>query len=140
MKQLSSIFIRNITIHTETEVLQGGSLLLQDGKITGIYAEGEQPESYPAPLKIIEGNGLLAIPGFIDGHIHGANGADVMDATEEALDKMAEVLPKEGTTSFLATTVTQSPKILSVRYKMSPNIPISLDKLKLSVYILKDRS
>ncbi|MFC0299963.1 N-acetylglucosamine-6-phosphate deacetylase [Virgibacillus soli] len=110
MKQLSSIFIRNITIHTETEVLQGGSLLLQDGKITGIYAEGEQPESYPAPLKIIEGNGLLAIPGFIDGHIHGANGADVMDATEEALDKMAEVLPKEGTTSFLATTVTQSPE------------------------------
>jgi N-acetylglucosamine-6-phosphate deacetylase len=48
------------------------------------------------------------LPGFIDVHIHGANGADVMDASEEALDTMATSLPREGTTSFLATTMTQS--------------------------------
>src|SRR5699024_7740738 len=39
-------------------------------------------------------------------------GADVMDATEEALDIMAAVLPEEGTTSFLATTITQAPENL----------------------------
>src|SRR5699024_11380797 len=50
------------------------------------------------------------IPGFIDGHIHGAAGAQVMDATEDALDTMASVLPQEGTTSFLATTITQAPE------------------------------
>lgn len=33
---------------------------------------------------------------------------DVMDGTDEALDTIAEALPKEGTTSFLATTITQS--------------------------------
>lgn len=48
------------------------------------------------------------VPGFIDVHIHGADGADVMDATSEALAKMAAVLPKEGTTSFLATTITST--------------------------------
>src|SRR5699024_1468312 len=42
--------------------------------------------------------------------IHGAAGADVMDATKDALDTMASVLPKEGTTSFLATTITQAPE------------------------------
>jgi N-acetylglucosamine-6-phosphate deacetylase len=47
------------------------------------------------------------LPGMIDVHIHGANGADVMDGTAEALETMAEALPKEGTTSFLATTMTQ---------------------------------
>src|SRR5690625_659306 len=55
---------------------------------------------------------MSVIPGFIDGHIHGAAGADVMDATEEALDTMAAVLPEEGTTSFLATTITQAPENL----------------------------
>lgn len=47
------------------------------------------------------------VPGFIDVHIHGIAGADVMDATPEALTTMAKALPAEGTTSFLATTMTQ---------------------------------
>lgn len=33
-----------------------------------------------------------------------------MDATEKALDTMAGALPAEGTTSFLATTITQAPE------------------------------
>ncbi len=48
------------------------------------------------------------LPGFIDTHIHGAGGADTMDATPEALAAMADTLVKEGTTSFLATTMTAS--------------------------------
>ncbi|WP_374049858.1 N-acetylglucosamine-6-phosphate deacetylase [Neobacillus sp. PS3-34] len=47
------------------------------------------------------------VPGFIDVHIHGAAGADTMDATLEALGTIASALPNEGTTSFLATTITQ---------------------------------
>jgi N-acetylglucosamine-6-phosphate deacetylase len=50
---------------------------------------------------------LRMIPGMIDIHIHGANGADTMDATKEALDVMTSTLPKEGTTSFLAMTMTE---------------------------------
>ncbi|WP_257349019.1 N-acetylglucosamine-6-phosphate deacetylase [Pseudalkalibacillus decolorationis] len=57
------------------------------------------------------------IPGMIDVHIHGAGGSDVMDATSEALETMAKLLPEEGTTSFLATTIT-SPK---------PNIEAALE-------------
>lgn len=49
------------------------------------------------------------VPGFVDVHIHGANGSDVMDGTETALQTMASFLPGEGTTSFLATTMTQHP-------------------------------
>lgn len=49
-----------------------------------------------------------AIPGLIDLHIHGVNGSDVMDGTVEALANITETLPSEGTTSFLATTITQS--------------------------------
>ncbi len=50
--------------------------------------------------------GLYLVPGFIDEHIHGANGTDTMDATIEALENIAISLPQEGVTSFLATTMT----------------------------------
>ncbi|MGM0900615.1 MAG: hypothetical protein ACQEXB_05835 [Bacillota bacterium] len=45
--------------------------------------------------------------GYVPCFIHGVTGADVVDATHEALDLMAKTLPGEGATSFLATTMTQ---------------------------------
>lgn len=52
--------------------------------------------------------GAIVLPGFVDQHVHGAGGADAMDGTVEALSTIAETLAKEGTTSFLATTMSQS--------------------------------
>ncbi len=51
---------------------------------------------------------VVVVPGFIDQHIHGAGGADAMDGTVEALQTIANSVVAEGTTSFLATTMTQS--------------------------------
>ena len=50
----------------------------------------------------------IVLPGFIDQHIHGAGGSDAMDGTREALSTIANTIAAEGTTSFLATTMTQS--------------------------------
>ncbi|WLR43041.1 N-acetylglucosamine-6-phosphate deacetylase [Bacillus carboniphilus] len=57
---------------------------------------------FPSNFKII--------PGRIDLHLHGAGGADAMDGTHKSLSKMAKQLVKEGTTSFLPTTMTTSNK------------------------------
>ncbi len=43
----------------------------------------------------------IVLPGFIEPHIHGAVGADVMDDADGALDTLAAHLPREGVTSFL---------------------------------------
>ena len=40
----------------------------------------------------------MVIPGFIDQHIHGANGADHMDASQDAL-KTSQTFCKRGTTA-----------------------------------------
>lgn len=98
------LYIKNAAIYTENLGTVPGSLLIENGKIEKIHASTEAP----ADAKVINGTGLKLIPGFIDSHIHGAAGADVMDATEAALDTMASILPAEGTTGFLATTITQS--------------------------------
>ncbi|QKY69954.1 N-acetylglucosamine-6-phosphate deacetylase [Lentibacillus sp. CBA3610] len=106
----NDVYIKNAAIFTEEDGVINGSLVIEETKIKAIHMEEQTP---PDDVTVIDGEGLNLIPGFIDGHIHGAAGADVMDATEEALDTMAGALPEEGTTSFLATTITQSPQNIS---------------------------
>ncbi len=72
------------------------NIYVNNGKIS--FATGEKV--------IINPNAKYIVPGFIDQHIHGGGGADTMDNSDEALTKFAQTLPKEGTTSFLPTTMT----------------------------------
>jgi len=106
---MDKLLIKQVHIHTENGILEQASLFIEDGKIKDIYQKDDTPH-VPEDIQVVNGENLHAIPGFIDGHIHGAAGSDVMDATTEALDNIATALPKEGTTSFLATTITQSPE------------------------------
>lgn len=56
--------------------------------------------------EVIELDGEYLVPGFIDVHIHGYEGSDVMDATPEALETISKGIVKNGVTSFLPTTMT----------------------------------
>ncbi|MBR3804434.1 MAG: N-acetylglucosamine-6-phosphate deacetylase [Clostridia bacterium] len=75
----------------------------ENGKIAKIGAEvSEEIISLP--------ENAIVVPGFIDEHIHGAFGADAMDGSVKALSDIANAVASEGTTGFLATTMTQSPE------------------------------
>ena len=100
-----TILISTITIADSVNDSFVGDVFLEDGKI--IEAAPAISKAADAHIEAAGKNWTL-VPGFIDVHIHGAAGYDVMDATLEALSGIAAVLPKEGTTSFLATTMTQS--------------------------------
>jgi N-acetylglucosamine-6-phosphate deacetylase len=50
-------------------------------------------------------NALYIVPGFIDVHVHGGGGFDTMDGVE-GIRGMATFHAKHGTTSLLATTIT----------------------------------
>ena len=52
----------------------------------------------------------IVLPGFVDQHIHGAGGSDGMDGSVEDIAVIADTIAGEGTTSFLVTTMTQSPE------------------------------
>jgi N-acetylglucosamine-6-phosphate deacetylase len=56
--------------------------------------------------RVFDYPGTTLAPAFLDVHIHGAAGHDVMEATPEALDAIGRFLASHGTCSFLATTVT----------------------------------
>ena len=78
-------------------------VLLFDQEIIKIADKIESQE-----VDIIDANGAYVSAGFIDLHIHGSGGADVMDATPDALEIISNTLLQTGTTSFLATTMTMS--------------------------------
>ncbi len=65
--------------------------------------------SLPAGAAEIDADDRTAIPGFIDIHIHGAGGRDVMEGTGDALGAVTRKVSEFGTTSLLATTVTAAP-------------------------------
>nr|WP_051331142.1 N-acetylglucosamine-6-phosphate deacetylase [Aneurinibacillus terranovensis] len=97
----------------EDSIIENGYLLIEGQTIQDIGPLDEMPSKYrPFPTMQI-GADQIILPGFIDVHIHGAAGSDVMDATPHALQTIAEALPKEGTTSFLATTITQSEEAIA---------------------------
>ncbi|PNZ69492.1 N-acetylglucosamine-6-phosphate deacetylase [Staphylococcus croceilyticus] len=100
---MSNYVITNGRIYTEEQVIENGYLVVEDGKISDIQ-EGE----YTGDLQQVDAKGQNVLPGFIDIHIHGGYGEDAMDASYEGLKHLAEQLLSEGTTTFLATTMTQS--------------------------------
>lgn len=98
------MLIINGKLYLEETVIENGYIHILDDKIVSI---GDMLNA-PQDEEVIDAKGQNVLPGFIDQHIHGANGADNMDATEKAVQTIATFLPKEGTTSYLATTMTQS--------------------------------
>ena len=110
--------LTNIKIVTPTRIIEQGYLQFKDGKITSI---GEVP--YKGEDKeILDKQGLIAFPGFIDIHIHGSVGIDFMDAVEEDYPSIASSLYEEGVTTFLATTLTADKASLERVCKVVSNV------------------
>ena len=80
---------------------------MRDGVIEAIGPR--KGMSLPSGALEILATDHTAIPGFIDVHIHGAGGRDVMEGSEEALSTVTRTVARHGTTSFVATTVTANP-------------------------------
>jgi N-acetylglucosamine-6-phosphate deacetylase len=107
---------------TSTLAIDAGAIFTPQQKIsparlvtngTKIAAVGS-PDSVQIPTSAerIDAADLFVTPGFIDPHIHGCGGADVMDGTYEALNAISRLLVRHGTTSYLPTTVSSPPDIL----------------------------
>jgi len=78
---------------------------------TRTIAVGQRNEvAVPVNANRVGAPDMTLVPGFVDVHVHGAGGHDVMEATPEALSTIATTLARGGTTSFLATTVTAEPR------------------------------
>jgi N-acetylglucosamine-6-phosphate deacetylase len=90
--------------------LHDAAILIRDGVIESVGPRSAI--TVPAGASEIAAIDMIATPGFVDVHIHGAGGHDVMEGTALALTGVAKTIAAHGTTSFLATTVTANPDVI----------------------------
>ena len=100
------VLIENSRIWQEDRFVAGHSLVLRDGLIEGLRKPAELERQ--AGDITIDGAGAYALPGFIDLHLHGSMGVDVMDGTLDSLQRLCQFLVRGGVTGFLATTMTDT--------------------------------
>jgi N-acetylglucosamine-6-phosphate deacetylase len=92
---------------TPFEDIADGIVVVHAGKIIDVGPRAGVV--LPRGAREIKASGKTLVPGFVDVHIHGAGGRDVMAANAESLEIIAGTVARYGTTSFVATTVTASP-------------------------------
>jgi N-acetylglucosamine-6-phosphate deacetylase len=105
---------------------KGASVLIEDGKITEIASHRSGD---------LDLDGKMLLPGFIDIHAHGADGADVCDASAESLEHIAQTKLKEGVTTWLPTTLTQPAErlieIVKTVRDWAPTAPLNIPGMHL---------
>src|SRR6185369_11053502 len=70
-----------------------------------IVSLGENQTGLRSDAETLSLGGLTVLPGFIDVHIHGAVGVDVMEASADGLTQVSAYLATQGVTGWLATLV-----------------------------------
>lgn len=98
--------LQNVQVVLQNSIVSAANVWISEGKVMRIDSgdisipEGEYER--------IDGGGHLLVPGMIDVHIHGANGFDMMDGTEESIQEVSKACAASGCTSFLATSVSST--------------------------------
>jgi N-acetylglucosamine-6-phosphate deacetylase len=100
------LIISGPKIYSEEGIIQDAALVVQKNKIIAL----DKGKKYVTEQTYIFPENYHLVPGFIDVHVHGANGSDVMDGSFMALAAISQALAAEGTTAFLATTMTALPE------------------------------
>src|SRR5262245_26239825 len=96
---MKTLLLKNANVVLPDREVQA-SVLIEEGKIVSLEADHGDEE--------IDLAGTTLLPGFIDVHIHGAVGIDVMDATATDLLEVSEYLASQGVTSWVPTFVPAS--------------------------------
>ncbi len=91
---------------TPLEEIRQAAVVVEEGRVVAVGPR--EAIVAPASARVIDAKGYTLVPGFVDVHIHGAGGHDVMEASATALRAVCQTIARYGTTSFLPTTVTAS--------------------------------
>ena len=105
---MQPLVIRTSRAITPYQEIPDAVVVVHGSKIVAIGPRGKV--DLPRGARQIDAGGKTVVPGFVDVHIHGAGGHDVMEATREALEIISVAVAAYGTTSLVATTVTASEK------------------------------
>ena len=87
-----------------TDGVEHPLLLVEQGRVVDISSRSSR--QVPAGVSAADFGHSVIAPGYVDLHIHGSAGYDVMDDAVEALPAIEQLLARHGVTSYFPTTVT----------------------------------
>lgn len=103
---MTDLILKNAKIVLDGRIAEG-TLEISGEKIKKLHKVYHFPNQEAIDLE-----GKYIVPGFIDVHIHGVGGYDVMDNSKDSIRKISEMVAHNGTTQFLATTLTATKQTL----------------------------
>lgn len=92
------------TLFTPLERIEQPLLLLDDGAIVEVGSRVSR--EIPQNCRVVDFGDAVLAPGFIDIHIHGSAGHDVMESDPTALPAVERLLARHGVSGYFPTTVT----------------------------------
>jgi N-acetylglucosamine-6-phosphate deacetylase len=95
--------VENGTILTPNRIIEGGSVVIEEGKIVHVLAKSLHAEEIGS-ASVLNAKNKIVIPGLIDIHTHGLEGGTSLDSSIESIKKMSTSFPRHGVTGFLPTT------------------------------------
>ena len=98
---MAKLAFLNARLITPEELIMDSALLVEDERILGSVNLDAVPDEF-APIDL---NGCWLAPGFVDIHVHGAAGADALDADIEALKRLMKRHMQFGTTALYPTLI-----------------------------------
>ncbi|MBI4458430.1 MAG: N-acetylglucosamine-6-phosphate deacetylase [Acidobacteria bacterium] len=101
---MSLLAISARQVFTPLEAIEDGLVVIEEGTIRSVGSRQEL--TVPSGARFLDLGDRILVPGFVDVHIHGGLGRDLMEGTAEALETVARLCVQHGTTSFLPTTLT----------------------------------
>jgi N-acetylglucosamine-6-phosphate deacetylase len=100
------LVLRGARVVTKGGALSGAEVRVEDGRIARIDEGDGAPRAAEARAAVaLDLSGLTLYPGFIDVHIHGSAGIDLMEATPDGLHEVARFLARSGVTTWVPTLV-----------------------------------
>ncbi len=103
MRQLA---LTKAAVLTPFNLIEEATILIDEERIVAVGTTDSI--EIPSGFREISLEGLLIAPGFIDQHLHGGGGAEIASGTAESFIETAKFHAAHGTTSFLATTISDS--------------------------------
>ena len=91
-------------LFTPLTEIESPLVLIEDDRIVEITSSAAR--AIPSSLRHIDWSGSVLAPGFLDIHIHGGGGHDVMQADSAGLSAVAALLARHGVCGYFPTTVT----------------------------------
>ena len=116
--QSPSLLLRGARVVTPSGVLERADVQVERGRIARVTSrepdanahdadapETDAPDTDTRGAETLDLSGLTLYPGFVDVHIHGSVGVDLMEAAAEDLHRVARFLASHGVTTWIPTLV-----------------------------------